>query len=33
MKRRERRWEKIWSHFPKPEERKAEEAPKPRQKG
>jgi hypothetical protein len=28
-----RRWEKILSHFPKPEERKAEEAPKPRQKG
>lgn len=29
----ERRWEKIWSHFPKPEERKAEEAAKPREKG
>jgi hypothetical protein len=28
-----RRWEKILSHFPKPEERKDEEAPKPRQKG
>jgi hypothetical protein len=27
------RWERILSHFPKPEERKAEEAPKPRQKG
>jgi hypothetical protein len=29
----QRRWERIWSHFPKPEERKAEEAAKPRQKG
>jgi hypothetical protein len=29
----ERRWEKIWSHFPRPEERKAEEAAKPRRKG
>jgi hypothetical protein len=28
-----RRWEKILMHFPKPEERKAEEMPKPRQKG
>ena len=28
-----RRWDRILSHFPKPEERKAEDAPKPRQKG